>query len=363
MTATQIRGSTQIQSGTITADRFVSSLGLASSQLADGANFIKRDGSVAFTGVQDFGANLPTSSGTPSAANQLVTKSYADAIKSGFRLHFARVVAIANSALTGLLTIDGVTLVAGDIVLLTAQTAASQNGLWTAAAGSWTRPADWAAASTLTEGQYIIIDADGTTYKNTKWFDTNTANVVVDTTAATFIQDASGTSYSGSGVIALGGTVFSLNMGQGVENDGSNLLRVKLSGASLARGTAGISIAPGTAGQVPVTNAGATDVTMVSLSGDATMAASGALTINHTAGSGFLKYTDFIANETPAGSTNGTNVTFTLANTPQVSSLDLLLNGETLEPGAGNDYTITGATVTMLSAPLSGDKLRSWYLR
>jgi hypothetical protein len=32
-----------------------------------------------------------------------------------------------------------------------------------------------------------------------------------------------------------------------------------------------------------------------------------------------------------------------------------------MEPGTGNDYTISGKTITMLFAPQSGDKLRAYY--
>lgn len=56
-------------------------------------------------------------------------------------------VATTNLALTGLQTVDGVTLAAADRVLLTAQTTASQNGVYAAAAGAWVRstPEDTAA--------------------------------------------------------------------------------------------------------------------------------------------------------------------------------------------------------------------------
>jgi hypothetical protein len=34
-----------------------------------------------------------------------------------------------------------------------------------------------------------------------------------------------------------------------------------------------------------------------------------------------------------------------------------------LEPGAGNDYTISGGTITMLSAPATGDRLKVNYYK
>jgi hypothetical protein len=65
-------------------------------------------------------------------------------------------------------------------------------------------------------------------------------------------------------------------------------------------------------------------------------------------------------NETPAGAVNGTNVTFTLAHTP-VGQIMLYLNGQYMTAGAGEDYTISGSTITMAAAPIVGDKIRSNY--
>jgi hypothetical protein len=39
------------------------------------------------------------------------------------------------------------------------------------------------------------------------------------------------------------------------------------------------------------------------------------------------------------------------------------LNGLLQEPGAGNDYTISGAAITYLTAPLANDKIRVSYLK
>lgn len=71
----------------------------------------------------------------------------------------------------------------------------------------------------------------------------------------------------------------------------------------------------------------------------------------------------FIANETPTGAINGSNVTFTLANTPFTGTVQVYLNGILQDPGAGNDYTISAGTITMLSAPLTGDKIRVHYVK
>jgi hypothetical protein len=65
--------------------------------------------------------------------------------------------------------------------------------------------------------------------------------------------------------------------------------------------------------------------------------------------------------ETPSGTVNGSNVTFSLANSPTAGSVHLYLNGLVQEAGGSNDYTISGATITMASAPPTGSKLRASY--
>jgi hypothetical protein len=66
--------------------------------------------------------------------------------------------------------------------------------------------------------------------------------------------------------------------------------------------------------------------------------------------------------ETPSGTVNGSNVTFTLAHTPaSPTNVNLFMNGVQQQQGAGNDYTISGATITYLTAPNSGAKLVALY--
>lgn len=67
----------------------------------------------------------------------------------------------------------------------------------------------------------------------------------------------------------------------------------------------------------------------------------------------------FSYNETPSGSVNGINDTFTLAETPDPSnSLHLYWNGQLLIETI--DFTISGDTITFLTAPSAG-YLRASY--
>lgn len=65
----------------------------------------------------------------------------------------------------------------------------------------------------------------------------------------------------------------------------------------------------------------------------------------------------------PTGTINGSNTTFTLSPTPTASAdVVCYLNGVMQQQGAGNDYTISSATITYLTAPPTGAKLLcTWY--
>ncbi|WP_394999741.1 hypothetical protein, partial [Acinetobacter sp.] len=82
-----------------------------------------------------------------------------------------------------------------------------------------------------------------------------------------------------------------------------------------------------------------------------------------TVGTDYVNNASFVTRETPSGAVNSSNVTFVLANTPTASTECVFLNGILQEPGAGNDYTISGATITYLTAPTTGDKIRVNYMK
>ncbi len=69
---------------------------------------------------------------------------------------------------------------------------------------------------------------------------------------------------------------------------------------------------------------------------------------------------NFSDDETPSGTVNGSNVTFTLAHTPNpAASLMLFING--VLQIAGTDFTLSTATITMSSAPTTGAILTAFY--
>ena len=64
----------------------------------------------------------------------------------------------------------------------------------------------------------------------------------------------------------------------------------------------------------------------------------------------------FVYNEVVAGATN----TFTLALTPVTGMYAIYGNGQRLTPGAGNDFTITGAVVTTTNVFSAGQVLSDY---
>ncbi len=68
-----------------------------------------------------------------------------------------------------------------------------------------------------------------------------------------------------------------------------------------------------------------------------------------------------VTGETPTGLINGINTSYTLANVPSMFT-HVFLNGLLQDLGGGNDYTITGNTITMVVPPPTGSKLRVSYL-
>lgn len=72
---------------------------------------------------------------------------------------------------------------------------------------------------------------------------------------------------------------------------------------------------------------------------------------------------NFVDNEVPAGTVNGTNPTFTLANTPVTGTVHLFVNGVRMTAGGSADFTISSATITFNSGaiPMTGDVLLADY--
>lgn len=141
------------------------------------------------------------------STNSLVTKEYVDAIKQNLDIKDSvHVASTSNVSLTagssGLEagdTIDGVTLVAGDRVLLKNQTDASENGIYVAVASGGTpaRSTDANTSDKVTAGLFVFVE-EGTVNADNGFVLTTNSAITLDTTNLTFTQ------FSGAGQITAG---------------------------------------------------------------------------------------------------------------------------------------------------------------
>lgn len=263
----------QIRDGAITDAKVAAGAAIASSKLADGANFIKKAGSVAFTGDQSMGNNKLTNLATPSTGTDAANKDYVDnsittALSPFTNKGTVRAATTANITLSGAQTIDGVSVIAGDRVLVKNQSSASANGLYLCASGSWTRTTDMDAWSEV-PGAWVTVQ-EGTANADTFWVSTADQGGTLGSTAITWVNPFSSVGLSSS---------------------------------------------------------------------------------------------NFVWDETPSGTINGSNADFTIANTPTSGTLRVHMNGVRVLSGSGNGYTLSGTTITFTTAPVSGDNIRVDYMK
>jgi hypothetical protein len=169
----------------------------------EGATTTITDGSVVMAGnvSQTFGSTTSlVLNYTPTLAGQAVTKGYVDTVAlSGVRPYLpVRVASTANLTLSGEQTIDGVSAVAGDRVLVKNQTTGSQNGVYVVAVGAWSRATDMDTSGEVVEGAYFFVQ-EGTTQESTAWVLITPGAYTLDTTTLTWVQFTSAGAFDGTG--------------------------------------------------------------------------------------------------------------------------------------------------------------------
>lgn len=143
------------------------------------------------------------------AATDAATVGQLDAIANGtdWKRSVRAIATTAIANLSGLLTVDGITLVVSDRVAVTGQTTASDNGLYVAASGAWARSLDADGNTEVTPGMAFMVE-EGTTYADSQWRLTTNGAIVVGTTPLAFAQIGAGSSYTnGTGISIVGNVV------------------------------------------------------------------------------------------------------------------------------------------------------------
>ena len=222
-----------------------------------------------------------TNLGTPTADTDAATKGYVDAARSGLDVkQSVRAATTGPITLSGTQTVDGVSLIAGDRVLVKNQAAAATNGIYVVAAGAWTRATDADTSAEVTAGMFTFV-AEGTTNADTGWVLTSNDTITLDTTALAFAQfSGTGNILAGAGLTKTGDTidVVTANSGRIVVNaDSIDLATAGTAGTyrsvttdAYGRVTAGTN--PTTLSGYGITDAQPLDATLTALAGVTTVA-------------------------------------------------------------------------------------------
>ena len=147
----------------------------------------------------------------PTAAQDAATKGYVDAAVNGTDWkQSVRAATTANITLSGLQTIDGISVLAGERVLVKNQTTATENGLYNASSGAWTRTTDADAPAEVSAGLTVMVE-EGTTQADSQWRLTTDGAITLGTTSLTFAQIGAGTTYTQGTGISIAGNVVAID--------------------------------------------------------------------------------------------------------------------------------------------------------
>jgi hypothetical protein len=282
----------------------------------------------------------------PTNAQDAATKNYVDATRAGLDFKDSvRAATTANITLSGAQTIDGISVVAGNRVLVKNQTTGSQNGIYDVATGAWTRSLDANTATKVSSGMFVFVE-EGTVNADSGWVLTTDGTIVIDTTALNFTQ------FSGAGQITAGA---------GMTKSG-NTLDVGGTANRITVSADAVDIASTYVGQSSITtlgtiSSGTWNGTVISPTFGGTGVNNGSRTI--TIGGNLVVSGAFSTTLTVTGTTSLTLPTSgTLVNSA-VTSLSSLASVGTITTGTWNASTIGvsfgGTGATTLTGVLKGN--------
>lgn len=180
------------------------------------------------TATFSFGSQLAQSSAVPSGSNDLTNKNYVDgailaAQLAGDEKESVRLASTANQALSGgtaFPTFDGVVSAAGNRVLLRAQSAPAENGIYVVGgtAGAWTltRATDFDAWAEIPGALFTV--EEGSTYADHLFVSIANTGGTLGSTAINFNDITGGTggfTVAGNGLSSSGATI-DVNTGAGI---------------------------------------------------------------------------------------------------------------------------------------------------
>lgn len=166
----------------------------------------------------------------PTTALQAATKNYVDSVAQGLNVKgAARAATTSNITLSAPQIIDGISVIAGDRVLVKNQSTGSQNGIYIVAAGAWTRSTDMNTGSEALSA--FVFVTEGSVNASTGWVQTTPAPITIDSTALVFTQFSGAGTYTADnqGVI-LTGSQFSLQIANSTLSQSGSGVRVATGG-------------------------------------------------------------------------------------------------------------------------------------
>jgi hypothetical protein len=259
------------------------------------------------SGAIAMGANKITGLLDPTNPQDAVTKAYSDAALAGLSWKTAvQAASVANvSVASAPAALDSYAMVSGDRILLKDQTAASENGIYifNGAGSALTRATDANTWSKIVG--FVVYVVQGTTNAGAKYNNTNVPGGTIGTTAITITVFAAASALDGIGTAGynaywtaahtLAGEQYTGTVRGGLGVDASVLTGLLKFSAGVASAsslvnadvsaTAAISfskLAALPSGNILVGSAGAV-ATAVALSGEASLVASGAITLSNAA--------------------------------------------------------------------------------
>ena len=299
---------------------------------------------------------------TPTTDGHAATKGYVDAARQGLDVkQSVRLASTANVAIATALeagdVIDGVTLVAGDRVLLKDQSTASENGIYVAvasSAGAASRADDADTSGKVTTGMFTFV-AEGTINADNGFVLTTNDAITLGTTGLTFVQ------FSGAGQVIAGA---------GLTKSG-NTLDVVGTADRITVNADSVDIASTYAGQSTITTLGtiatgvwganATDIAVTSGGTGASTAADARtnLGIQTTAGVATTSTSKLArvvkqACAASASGTSSTTVTHLLGTSDVIVQIYEAATGATVH-GDAVRTSVDVVTVTLLGTILAGD--------
>lgn len=129
---------------------------------------------------------IPSTPIAPTSGNHLVNLSFLNSVSFLKRGSNVKTVVFGNITLSGIQSLSGVSLIAGDLILCTGQNTQSENGVYVVSSGAWSRHSSSDSDAEI-RGHYHLVTHG--TYANSRYINTNTSTISVGSTAITYELD------------------------------------------------------------------------------------------------------------------------------------------------------------------------------